>query len=538
MEETKDLMAWCYWMEIGFNITKNLGEAENCGQAVDVRVRNGSAKIGRHDELKTRVMRAYFTESETSEYGQNFENEAIKELIIAVHCRSHESFDIDKIVSEVEEREGIIINSVEDLPEEEMIERYKIGFAQCTPITTTMAVFDRQDRNFVHYFDQGVLYPVEGYVNETDTMMTNAFDKMLGFEFNPRDLITVMMDLALSVYIGDIVEYNPESVQKIHNSFLEKPMVGMLGGNSAETLVLFQQKFLEEYVNEFKKCWPDHYRGDKSNPHIISRSVPEFGRSMNENQNMLPVILEYSKEMLDQGVNLLLVPCNTLSKYKVEIQDLCDEYGAKFIAMTDSVINYVLEQHENQESGEHARSLPVLLAIDTVGNVENQDSPYHPLYGYVNALTPELRSRINKIAYLAKEGKLHSAFNNIKKILASADVPVNKAIMALTELCEIHDEFLKTDKSIQIFKEGIKKLGAEFEDGHEMEFISCVQLYAKDAAERVIDLMLDIEQKQTVKSLRESLNSQAYQTETEFDDKKDLYDPNNLQMTIDNWMEQ
>ena len=378
--------------EIGFVLSRNI-KVMSCKDARSNRLRLGNIGIPLFDELKSIV----FVGEET--HGNR--------IIIAAHCRGHMSIDRTRLA------EILSLNGEPAiLPEDELNKEFGMVFGTVSP----MLLDSNSKGSIIHVFDKEL---IKVYAKFPGTMMTNAGNHTWGIEFNPEELIRVIMNSRvdkIAVPDKELEEYEvPECINP--------KSIGIITGNGPDSGI-----FLWNSINKyFLESRGRHFLGDISLPKVAVVSLPAMGLSMEldkRDSETWDTITKAIKELQHSEVEILALACHTTHYYTKQIRKMFDRNGKMFVSMAEMTIDYIKQKH--------------LSDIAIVGLNYVADLQKYSAYAELNKLKVEVvpadvLEEFHQLGYEVKKmgnyQKSYQTFTNLLKKIHTKNV-----IIALTEL--------------------------------------------------------------------------------------------------------
>ncbi|MBY0429849.1 MAG: hypothetical protein K2Q10_01520 [Rhodospirillales bacterium] len=368
----------------------------SCRDAANNRYRLGQVGIPLEDEMKS--------------YLSEFRSPNGKRIFVMLHCRADRIIDFDKIKAAglpIGDLRRAVISEIDD---------EALGYGLINPFRAEAIL---PDKALFHVFDTG-LFSDSSVIG---TMMTNAGDRTWGIEFHPQDLLAAIPEHRRWVIDFTVGEYGESA--KIF------PGIGIITGNAPESGMLLWDK-----INHIHKRWlGDDFHGDTSYPYINVQSIPHMGLSMEldrRSSDLWKILEKKVDTMIDAGVRILAVACNTTQYYSDLFQERLDAVGGRFISAAPVVGGFIRAQ---------APRKVLLLGIGYSASL-GEWSGYRDLRDIDNLIRPDKKMAecLSRLAYLVKSsGPNGVAYQQLRGILRHSDADV--ALLLLTELSMIHARY-------------------------------------------------------------------------------------------------
>jgi len=368
------------------------------------------------DELKS-LMCAYPTPSGERGY-------------VLLSCRGHQQLDLAKC--------GRVVGGVVQLIDED--ELRNVFGAQYGTVTPFAFAENPDVRQFLDDTVLSTFY-------SPYTMMTNAGDLERAVEFRPKDLAEWLPHATVCDLVQDRHKRVPREV------------LGIITGNSAESGMLLWRK-LNERIRADGRV---RTRGDGDFPRVVIDSVPGMGASMElpqREEDVRLVVLEAVRRLCQTGATAVALACNTTQYFAGPIQEVCDEYGARFLSLAD-------------ETGAHLRRAGVLevdfLAIEPVTNEQWSDF-YRALDGIVVHVPNGAQLRaIAELAFLVKQEVTSPGTVNRLRDLIQRATRTPTVVLALTELSIVFSAQKTRSRTGRQFVDTLDVLAASLAEVHVQE---------------------------------------------------------------------
>jgi aspartate racemase len=380
--------------------------ATSCRDASSRRNRLGNTGIPLSDELRT-VCMVYYDVNGDRHY-------------VLLNYRAHLYFDpknVHKALNADPKR------PLARLSPEELNRMFYSEYGTVTPFV---------DMRKVSYqlFDDSVLQTND---HPPHTMMTNAGDHTWAVELNPAQLVD-----ALKKQYPNQIKVGQFCTQNGNATYRKKPVFGIITGNGPESGMA-----LWEHINRnIRESIEDRYNGDLSFPNVIVNSVPEMGLSMElmaREQAIWNYIEQAVRHLCSGGATHLALACHTTHYYSDKIQMVCDDYGAQFVSMSETAIDYI--QNKNLTD-------ITLIGIPYVADL-GKWSAYRALSNLnIQPMKEKAREPLLDLGYWVKKtGSDHKGLNKLNHIL-KIGVTTKNVLIALTEISVLLGGFPKKQNKL------------------------------------------------------------------------------------------
>lgn len=373
--------------KLWFQLSRN-HEAHSCRDAASKRRRLGHVGIPLSDELK-------------SFFGKVKNNDGNYQFVV-IHCRANDKLDQEKLKKLLNSELG-----VERLSRSELSELFSLEYGRVNPFTLDPLFLGLP---ILQVFDNDVL---ENRLPPY-TMMTNAGDLTFAIEFKPNQLIRTVAYSQL----GDIVERDVIKKQR-------REKIGILTGNGPESGIHLWTEINEILRRELN----NHFYGDVSFAPVIVESVPEMGLSMEldtREEETWKAVSRGITSLCAQGATICCIACNTTQYFTPKIQQLCAQFGATYVSLSESLEDYL---HKNNIAEFD------FLGIKYVTDFEKW-SAFKDLQNKYAVVLPEKDDldKINELAFkVKKDGITGQGINKLRDLLNQATKTQN-VVLALTEI--------------------------------------------------------------------------------------------------------
>jgi aspartate racemase len=388
---------------IWFSFSRNR-ESRSCKDAANKRNRLGHEGIPLWDEMK-------------SFFGKYVDVNGNQSLVLA-HCRADRKLNMDKL--------SVALRSAcapQKLSEDDMsrlgldyglVNPWELWRTQCPPGAASEVQLQGMD--VLQVFDGDLVQPI----GTPGTVMTNAGDLTWAIELHAGDLC----DCLANATRADIAENDPDEKPRLWGVRDDRP-IGIITGNPPEAGMYLWQLINDRVRDQLGEVCC----GDISMPRMDVLSVPEMGLSMELESRKLPVEKSLKmavNELVERGVKLLALPCNTTSFFASSIHEWCDGTNTRFISMADATGDWL------KENGIKGIGLVGINYVADLGHW----SAYRSLSANhsIELLTGDGLAAARKIANLVKqEGPDYKLYQKLCAML-NQHVRSDDVVLALTEL--------------------------------------------------------------------------------------------------------
>jgi len=358
--------------------------ASGCKSAANGREFLGRRGIALWNELKSMLL--VFTDGE-------------QQRLLLAHCRADRHFDLARIAAQIE------VDEVEKAPPE-LVEQIGIGRGLINPFGKWI-----HEHEVFQIVDDDLAMTRSG----GGIMMTNAGHHEWSVRFNIHRLIPAMGNTILGRRITQMPT-EPNAPARTGGG------IGILTGNPVEA----GTTLLTDVMRYIRRAIP---QGEITLPRWELVGDPDFALSMELPAYIQEVefaVRRRTTELCKRGIKLLLIPCNTLPYFSVEVRTICEERGVRYLSMPDVVGAWL--RHEGIANVD-------LLGIPWVADTSGEWSAYTSALDGVT-VTPynELLVReIRDLAYRVKaDPRDRGALDQLRLKLQGLNG--ERTVFALTEL--------------------------------------------------------------------------------------------------------